>query len=276
MVLTPRGDVVWLGTVGRSEPRAVALSPSGKRLWKINPFGYTKGLVSLAVVPGRLYATIVGPATPLSTRYIDINIVGDHGQLKRHFSVPPSSPAIGPTGTIYYDPQGGLQAISPRGRVLWRRQLGFSAAPMVGKDGVVYAKAGTVLVAYSPSGKRLWRITEPDGALSLAERGDGTILVLGEQSVSAVQSNGKPEWTVDVGKTVGPDERGSLIVDAAGKAYVGTAAGQVKVVSQSGRLLSSESAGGKQNPPMSPPLMLGPSGKLVVNGTDGLLRIYGS
>ena len=238
LVLGPSGNVIWLGTVGHSGPRAVELTPSAKRLWRINPFGFTKGVSSLAVGPGGLYAPIIGPVVPASTPFIGLDIVGGGGKLRQHLSVPPSSPSIARNGTIYYDPRGELQALSPKGRVLWRHQLQFSSEPMVGKDGVVYVGANTSLVAYAPSGRSLWRLTMGDGALGLAERGDGTIVVLGERSLRAVSSDGKPEWTVPVGTTVGPDERASLIVDAAGKAYVGTTGGTVVVVSPTGKILA--------------------------------------
>ncbi len=275
LVLGPGGNVIWLGTVGHSDPRAVELTPSAKRLWRINPFGFTKGL-QLAVGPSGLYAPIIGPVVPASMPFIGLDIVGRGGKLKRHLSVPPSSPAIAPNGTIYYDPRGELQALSPKGRVLWRHQLQFSAEPMVGKHGVVYVGANTLLAAYAPSGRRLWRLTMADGALSLAERGDGTILVLGQRSLSAVSPDGKPEWTVPVGATVGPDERASMVVDAAGKAYVGTTGGTVVVVSPTGRILARLAAGGQHNPPMAPQVMLSPTGQLITNGTDGMLRIFGS
>jgi outer membrane protein assembly factor BamB len=276
LVLGPSGNVIWLGTVGHSGPRAVELSPSGKRLWRINPFGFTKGVSALAVGPGGLYAPIIGPVVPASIPFIGLDIVGGGGKLKQHLSVPPSSPSIAPNGTIYYDPRGELQALTSKGRVFWRHQLQFSAEPMVGNHGVVYVGANTLLAAYAPSGRRLWRLTMTDGALGLAERRDGTIVGLGEHSLSAVRSDGKPQWTVPVGTTVGPDERASLIVDAARKIYVGTAGGTVVVVSPTGRLLARVPAGGQHSPPTAPQVMLSPTGQLIVNGTDGMLRIYGS
>jgi hypothetical protein len=66
-----------------------------------------------------------------------------------------------------------------------------------------------------------------------------------------------------------------LIVDAAGTAYVGSGDGIVRIISAGGKLVEQISAGGHHFD-LPPHALMGPDGRLIVNGTDGVLRVYGS
>jgi len=60
---------------------------------------------------------------------------------------------------------------------------------------------------------------------------------------------------------------------AAGKAYVGSGDGRVRVMSATGQVLATVYAGGyRYGVPLG--LLLGPDGRLIVSGTDLMLRVY--
>jgi outer membrane protein assembly factor BamB len=159
--------------------------------------------------------------------------------------------------------------------VIWYHEVGSTAAPLVGRHGTIYLGYGTRLVAFTPSGKLEWRRKEPDGALGLAERADGTILVVGRSTLTAARSNGSRIWSVRVGRSRGQFQIPSLIVDAVGTSYVGNADGRLRIISKSGKVLTSLAVNGRTHNGVVPDALLGPDGELVVNGADGVLRVYG-
>jgi outer membrane protein assembly factor BamB len=146
----------------------------------------------------------------------------------------------------------------------------------VGQGGVVYAGLGKEIDAFSGSGQVLWRYRKADGALTLAERSDGVLLVAGRHDLDAVQPDGKQLWGVQIGSSRGAsaEERPFLLVDGDDTAYVGTGDGSVWVISAQGQWLSDLPAGGHENH-RSPGLLLGPDGRLLVSGTDRVMRVYG-
>ena len=66
----------------------------------------------------------------------------------------------------------------------------------------------------------------------------------------------------------------SLVVDADGRAFVGTGDGMVRALAPNGTLLWTLRAGGPTRLGAIPSLALGPADTLVVVGTDGVLRLY--
>jgi len=135
---------------------------------------------------------------------------------------------------------------------------------------------GSKLVAYSPSGRLLWSLRRREAPLAFAERGDGVVLMAGRTRLSAVSATGKQLWTTRIGKTAGPYypyHHPSLVVDAAGRAYVGSGDGRVRVVTARGHVVASLRAGPAHHG--IPTVLLGPDGKLIISGTDGVLRAYG-
>jgi outer membrane protein assembly factor BamB len=248
----------------------------------------------LADQDGSIYSPIVGPpenALPWTSPHVGTNIVSPGGKILRQLPAPLYHPALGRDGTLYGVglPVGGntaaayLYAYGPDGHLLWQQPWEYpvpypssdTAGPLIGLDGRLYLGVGTSLVTLSASGQHLWTIDKPDGVLALAERADGVILSAGKQSLDAFNPDGHRLWSATIGTT---DEltppNSMLVVDAADTAYVGTGDGIVRIISPAGTLLSQLDVGGNHNG-YPPYLLLGPNGHLIVDGTDGTLRVYG-
>jgi outer membrane protein assembly factor BamB len=253
---------------------AIAIGPAGTVAWRITPFGLAKGAISLAS-NGAIFAPVIGPHNGTGTEpYIGLNVISWQGRVTVHLPVA-YAPALAPNGTIYEASIGQLTALAPGGAVVWQRRLPSSppSGPLVGQGGIVYLGYGTKLVAYSPSGRLLWSLRRREAPLALAERADGVVLMAGRTRLSAVSATGKQLWTTRIGKTADPYYRPFLVVDASGKAYVGSGDGRVRVVTAGGHVVASLRAGPAHRG--IPTALLGPDGKLIVSGTDGVLRAYG-
>lgn len=278
------GQIVGLGPTGTvfqiDNMQASGYSARGKRLWKTQTLGLLKGASPLVTDTNQLFAPIVGPHG-YSTR-IGVNIVSGTGNLLQLLPGDWRSPALSPSGTMYLFTQDStvLQAFSPTGALLWQRDVGGTSDalldPLVGQDGTVYVGNGAHLVAVGADGQIGWSAEKSDGALALAERADGSILSAGTNTLDAFNREGTRLWSVPIGtSTELPPYRPSLIVDAAGTAYVGSGDGIVRVISAEGKLIGQTLAGGHHFD-FAPQILLGPDGRLFVNGTDGVLQVYGS
>lgn len=255
---------------------ALAIRPDGSIAWRIDPFGLPKGAEPLVSAGDLLYAPIVGPENGSgSERYIGLDVLSPQGQVLHHVGQRFDVPALGDDGTVYDG--NPLRAVAADGRIIWRHNLGVSVGPLVGKGGVIYA-GGQTLASYASSGRLRWKLRWPDDVLGLAQRADGVMLVAGRTRLAAVSPAGKRLWSVRIGRAVGADENLPLVVDAAGTVYVGTLDGHVRIVSRSGKVISTlrVGPGSTQAMPRVPIVMLGPGGRLIVTGTDGVLRVYGS
>jgi len=253
---------------------AIAIGPAGSVAWRITPFGLPKGASSLAS-NGAIFAPVIGPHNGTGTEpYIGLNIISWQGRVTAHLPVA-YAPALSPNGTIYEASIGQLTALTPGGAVVWQRRLPGSppSGPLVGQGRIVYLGYGTKLVAYSPSGRLLWSLRWREAPLALAERADGVVLMAGRTRLSAVSATGKQLWTTRIGETADPYYHPSLVVDASGRAYVGSGDGRVRVVTAGGHVVASLRAGPAHHG--TPTALLGPDGKLIVSGTDGVLRAYG-
>jgi outer membrane protein assembly factor BamB len=299
---TPGGDppaltrsgtlVVTGGTNARHVFNLLGIGSDGKILWRIRPFGFSKGAVMLAAPDGNVYSPIVGPpesAIPWTSPHIGTNVVSPHGKILRKLPAPLYHPALAPDGTLYGvgpTPVAGtadLYAYASDHSLLWQQPWQFpvpypsadTVGPLIGRDGRLYLGVGTSLIAITPSGQRTWTVDKGDQVLALAERADGVLLAAGKQNLEAFDSDGHRLWSVPIGATdalVPPASM--LVVDAAGTAYVGSGDGLVRVVSSAGALLAMLEAGGRHAGYAST-LLLGPTGRLIVDGTDGTLRVYG-
>ncbi|HEX6506905.1 MAG TPA: hypothetical protein VF221_04665 [Chloroflexota bacterium] len=279
------GQFVGLGPTGTvfqiDNMQASGYSARGKRLWKTQTLGLLKGVSPLVTGANQLYAPIVGPHG-YSTR-IGINIVSGTGNLLQLFPGDWRSPAMSLAGVLYLFTQSSteLQARSPTGALLWQVDVGGTPAalldPLVGKDGTVYVGNGTHLVAVTPDGQTRWTANKADGVLALAERADGSILSAGTNTLDAFSPDGTLLWSVPIGQS--SDQLASywpsLIVDAAGTAYVGSGDGIVRVISSEGKLVGQLPAGGHRSD-FPPQVLLGADGRLIVNGSDDVLQVYGS
>lgn len=279
------GQIVGLGPTGIvfqiDNMRASGYSAQGKRLWKTRTLGLLKGESPLVTDTNQLVAPIVGPED--DSARIGVNIVSGAGNVLQLLPGEWRSPALAPSGTIYLFTQSStvLQALSPTGALLWQRDVGGTPDalldPLVGQDGTVYVGNGTHLVAVGADGQIRWSAEKPDEVLALAERADGSILSAGTDSLDAFSPDGTRLWSVPIGTSSDqlPAYRPSLIVDDAGTAYVGSGDGIVRVVSADGKLVG-QTLGSGQHFDFAPQILLGPDGRLIVNGADGVLQVYGS
>jgi len=282
-VIEPNGTVVTVGfttvPAGSADAAAVALSAQGKLRWKIQPFGLYKGAEPLVTERNIYFAPVIGPhdGSP-SQKYIGLNLISSRGRVLRRLA-PMFHPALD-HGTLIVDAGTTLRAVDQRGRPVWKRKLGeddFSTLrPVVAADGDIVTGYGRQIVAYTSSGQVRWMVRKSDGALALALRADGTLLVAGRDRLDALRTNGTRLWSTAIGYSPAqyPAAWPSLATDAAGKAYVGSGDGRVRVVSATGQLLARVYAGGYRHG-STPSLLLGPDGRLIVTGTDSALRVYG-
>jgi PQQ-like domain len=289
--LTPDGTLVTTaGTVGLGKLDLLGIGKGGKITWRISPYGLSKGAIMLASVEGSIYTPVIGPpanSLPWSSRYVGTNVVSGKGTIVRRIPAVLYDPALGHDGTVYgvgplvSDERGPafLFAYAPDGHLVW--QLPWTApsqtvGPLVGHDGALYLGRGASLMALSPSGQYLWTADKPDEVLALAERADGVVLAAGRSQLDAFDANGHHLWSVPIGPSTDAyrNQWPSLVVDAAGSAFVGSGDGMVRVVSSAGQLLTSLAAGGRHYG-SAPPVLIAPNGRLVVDGTDGTLRVFG-
>jgi outer membrane protein assembly factor BamB len=128
-------------------------------------------------------------------------------------------------------------------------------------------------VAYTSSGRRLWRLQTSDGAVTLAERLDGTLLVASTSGLTALTPNGTRLWQRSFVPSTGTIVRFSglpaLAVDAAGRTYIGSGDGLVRAIGPDGTLLWTL---GAPNSRGAPSIALGPTGQLVI--ASDALRVY--
>lgn len=120
----------------------------------------------------------------------------------------------------------------------------------------------------------------PDGAMV------GTAQAGSQSLVVDLSRNGRLLWGYPFSGQAVIEPNGTVVAvgfttslagsadEAAGKAYVGSGDGRVRVVSATGRVLARVYAGGYRHG-FPPSLLLGPDGQLIVTGTDSTLRVYG-
>ncbi len=233
----------------------------------------SKGAAPLVTVANLLYVPFLGPSP-----YHGIGVFGPAGQSLPRLVLPaaPTAMAAAPDGTVYAISGNELVAHAPGGAVRWQR-LSYANALMIGARGTIYSADGANGVgAYAPSGRLLWHCTTGNEVMSLAQRADGTVLALGRTGLSAVSSAGHRLWRRPVGARVGTPsaQPPTIAVDAAGRAYLGSDDGTVRVIAPDGSLLWTLPAGGPTSQGNTPSIGLGPAGTLVVARTDGRLSVY--
>lgn len=260
----------------------LAFCPQGTILWSLNRVGLSKGVEPLVTAGGYLYAAFIGHAHSGSA---GLDIFANSGRRHRiEAGLPFDAVARAPDGRSYAIVERSgyvLQALDRTGRVEWANPVsqsyglaGNCICLLIGAEDTVYSVDNTDLVATDRNGHRLWQTTIPDGIQALAQRTDGSLLVAGHHVVVAVTSGGGLLWTArlhpDVPTAIG---RPSLITDQLGTVDVGTADGSVHILAPDGREVSTVNAGGYHFG-FAPSMVLGPDGRLIVNGTDNVLRVY--
>lgn len=276
-LLAPDGTLLEVGFTRRpatsADEIAAGLSSSGTLAWKIQPFGQLKGTEPLATSGNLFYVPVIGPhdGSP-GQAYIGLNIISSHGKVLRRLPRMDQL-AVGPKGQLY-DAVGGIAAATSRGRPLWHHYFSskIETEPLVGRHGIIYVGYGRRLAAYRPAGQLRWRLAWPDQPLTLAERADGVLLVAGRRELGAVSPTGTVLWRIRTGVTAVQDRADwpALVVDSAGMAYLATGDGVVRLVSPAGKVVARLAGGTPGNS-----LFLDPQGRLIVNGMDGVLRVFG-
>jgi len=233
----------------------------------------SKGAAPLVTAANLLYVPFLGPSP-----YHSIGVFGPAGQSLPRLVLPaaPAAMAVAPDGTVYDLSGTELIAHAPGGAVRWQRPS-YANAVLIGARRTIYSADGTNGVgAYAPSGRLLWHCTTGDEVIRLAERADGTVLALGRTGLSAVSPAGRRLWRRPVGYQLRTPsaQPPTIAVDAAGRAYLGSDDGAVRVIAPDGALLWTLPAGGPTSLGHTPSISLGPAGTLVVARTDGRLSVY--
>jgi outer membrane protein assembly factor BamB len=275
--------------VGADNSRAAAVSATGKLLWTQSSIGLPKSAAPLVTTDGRFFIAAEGhPQDGTAGLYI----VSPHGKVVHHLArgQPIFDVALGLDGSVYTlmdDWTTGVSyavAYSPDLQEQWRYRLGTSLEEspcdclLVASSGLLYVGNGNTLLTLDRHGRLAWSIQKPDGLLNMAERADGSILLAGARTLTAISSQGESLWDADIHihHTIGANDfmaAPTLAVDNAGTAYVGTADGQIVVIDGSGRNSARVPAGGYRYGP-TPGVMLAPNRTLVVAGTDSRVRLY--
>lgn len=263
---------------------ALDYSAGGGLRWVIKPLGPVKGGTPLVTDSGQFYFELAHSENEEVCAGVT-ELQADDGRPIRCVHVDLQSMA--PDGHFYAVDWSSLHAYSPDGTSLWltpvegtgrdpshpasRPDNIYPSFPTVGRDGTIYVGIGRQLAAVNPEGHILWQIAKKDQAMALALRSDSVILAAGRKRLIAVRQDGKELWNVPIGPA--GLERPTLVVDAAGTAYVGTADGKVRIFSSDGRLLRTLAVGPRSS--WAPGILVA-GGRLIVSGTDRVLRVYGT
>jgi outer membrane protein assembly factor BamB len=262
------GDAVILGSDAK---RVVALSlATGKKRWELDVDGEAD--TAAAETPDG--ALVIAAGRVLYGLRAD-------GAVRFRLKVPRkiySSPAIADDGTIYVGAQDHhLYAVSPRGTVVWSRDLGgdVDCSPAVGDDGTIYAAsdAGQV-VAIAPQGDERWRTTVGGfvrGGLTVSR--SGSVLAgtygPGPRVVALDGATGVERWSFHI-QGSGAAEfgiHGAPLEDAEGNLYLGAHDDSVYALDPAGRLRWAFPT----RADVDAPLTIGPGSVLYVGSDDGHL-----
>ncbi len=281
--IAPNGEIGVLGSpVNVTDPQRstlLVITSTGRIASKTDGLGFSKGAAPLMTKRGNLYVPFVGPDL-VEHQYGALVVVTVRSGLHRFVLKGRSVDAVaqGSSGTLFAlveDDNGNASflALSSSGSRLWEKHDSNSLL-LVGSHGRAYTAGTNTMVAYGVGGKVLWRLNKSDGALAMALRADGSLLVAGEDWLEAVNSTGKRLWRLRLGKS-SSSYPPSVVVDAAGTAYVASDDGELALVSRDGKVLDRLAIGSPRASSSRPTLALGPGKRLLVSATDGALREYG-
>ncbi len=123
-----------------------------------------------------------------------------------------SPPVIAPDGTIYLTLRGNiantLYAVNPDGTFQWTREFGaysvFGSPPAIGIDGTIYVDFydavpnKNMLYAINPAGGLNWSYTTQSDGCSSVVSSNGTIYIVFDNKLYALNSNGTLRWQISV------------------------------------------------------------------------------
>jgi hypothetical protein len=172
-----------------------AASADGVRA--VSPAGVATPFASVAATDlalrqdGVVYAVVAGGLQALDAA----------GAAQWTFSPAALAPAIGPSGALYEASAFALQALAPDGATLWTLPTGGASAgsPAIAPDGTVYALAPD-LWAVSPDGRVKWKRSLGWGTGLLASP-TGAVYVLLDGGARAVDASGADIWSWSLGRS---------------------------------------------------------------------------
>jgi hypothetical protein len=193
-------------------------------LWQLQPMTIFSG-----EFPGTASQTVVGIDGTVYITDLDGVVAGiradkSGGWTAGFLQVPMGTPAIGPDGSLYvamsnrsFAPGNGtyVRAMGPFGGPEWSyfTPTFWPSSLTLGKDGAIFLTTevldpGTgsylngILHAINPNGTARWTHALPAGVWgSPAIRPDGTILVQGTGTLSAIMPNGLLDWELHLNRT---------------------------------------------------------------------------
>lgn|GEM_PF-1166001 len=205
----PDGTIYW----GARDNIIRAFAPDGRQKWTFT----TQGMMNSSMAVGADGTLYTGAGNQLYA-------ITPEGKIRWQFSARagsqyPSSPAIGPDGTIYICfSGGGLYAVDATGAQKWVVST-YSASyssPAVDAEGTIYLGLGPYNIsAYNPDGSQKWKFsTRGDSWSSPAITADGTIYFASGNTLYAIYGSGdglaKSPWpkfhqnNQNTGSMVGP------------------------------------------------------------------------
>ncbi len=235
--ITPEGTIRWAVEVGdlvTSSPiiggdgtiyvggeGLFAVSPEGTIRWVYRTEGYVDNSAPALGEDGAIYVGFSTAVPGGTSRLVALN---PGGTERWGFQVPapiPSTPTVGPDGTVYFlSKEGRLYALSRSGRLRWKRyitvfpQTAFLPSPAIGQDGTVYVGTDDyALYAIGPDGEERWHfLTEAPIRSSPAIDGAGVIYVGSDDGhLYAINPDGTLKWRFPTGgpvlssPAIGPD-----------------------------------------------------------------------
>jgi outer membrane protein assembly factor BamB len=190
----------------------------------------------------------------------------------------PSSPALGPDGTIYIRGRVNyLCAVNPDGSEKWRLNLDSWSyainvgAPVIEQDGTIYTygKVGDSmgLYAINPDKTVKWTTTETFTTMTTPCLGsDGTIYVVNYQGLTAISNSGVLVWRLQLPDTANAS---SPVIDKNDTIYLG-AGHKLYAVRPDKTIRWTFEAGNKICTPA-----IGADGKIYFGAEDGYLYAVG-
>ena len=201
--------------VGSGDLHLYAIAPSGSQIWAF-PFRSIPPTVPAIAADGSVYVQGDGILYALGSG-------GTQAWAYTNFSDGVGSPVIAPDGGIYSANGGGnaLYGLSPSGKLKWTYspQNGrFSCdSPAVDASGNAYISFGP-LFKISNDGTNFWAATAGFGSPAIGPDGTTYVANFGTLSLSAIQLDGRVDWTVLSG--IGYQTPATTpAIDAAGMIY---------------------------------------------------------